>query len=210
MTPAPVLALGLALTAAAGMLDAIGFIELGGYFTSFMSGNTTQLGTALAEPALLLTPLGLIAMFFLGSVAGTLAARPGDPFGSARALLVVLAALAVTLVLMLLAIPPQQSLLPVAFAAGAQNAAIAQPGAARIGATFVTGTLFAAGQDLARALRREVPPTRWLQHVMVWAALLAGAAIGALAYLGLALWALLLPAAIYVAAFIRLGFPRRH
>ncbi|MDB5537022.1 MAG: hypothetical protein JWQ65_1897, partial [Devosia sp.] len=44
MTPAPKLSLGLLLTAAAGFIDAIGFIKLGGFYTSFMSGNTTQLG----------------------------------------------------------------------------------------------------------------------------------------------------------------------
>ena len=48
MTPTPQLSLGLLLTAAAGMIDVVGFIELGGFYTSFMSGNTTQLGAGLA------------------------------------------------------------------------------------------------------------------------------------------------------------------
>ena len=56
--------LSLILTAAAGMIDVVGFIELGGFYTSFMSGNTTQLGAGLLNmgPALLL-PIGLIVMF---------------------------------------------------------------------------------------------------------------------------------------------------
>jgi len=40
--------LGLVLTAMAGWVDAIGFLRLGGFYPSFMSGNTTQLGIALA------------------------------------------------------------------------------------------------------------------------------------------------------------------
>ncbi len=50
------------LSALAGFVDAIGFIKLGGYFVSFMSGNSTRLAVALAKasrPSL----RGLIAAF---------------------------------------------------------------------------------------------------------------------------------------------------
>ena len=33
---------GLLLTGLAGYVDALGFVRLGGLYTSFMSGNTTQ------------------------------------------------------------------------------------------------------------------------------------------------------------------------
>ena len=77
MTPAPHLTLGLLLTGAAGMIDVVGFIELGGFYTSFMSGNTTQLGAAFTgmEGMLLALPLGLLIMFFMGSFLGALLAR---------------------------------------------------------------------------------------------------------------------------------------
>ncbi|RYE77448.1 MAG: DUF1275 domain-containing protein, partial [Hyphomicrobiales bacterium] len=85
MTPAPQLALGMILTAAAGMIDVVGFIELGGFYTSFMSGNTTQLGAGLAglEGMAVALPIGLIAMFFLGSFLGALVGeqRAGDEGG---------------------------------------------------------------------------------------------------------------------------------
>ena len=74
--------------------------------------------------------------------------------------------------------PWEQSMLALACAAGAQNAVLRPSGAARLGATFVTGTLFAAGQDLARATVGAAPRWRWLQHLMVWGALLAGALVG--------------------------------
>jgi uncharacterized membrane protein YoaK (UPF0700 family) len=200
VTPAPHLTLGLLLTAAAGMIDVVGFIELGGFYTSFMSGNTTQLGAGFTgmEGMLVALPLGLLVMFFIGSFLGALLA--GFPWGGGRAVTaLVLFGLAATLVLHLLGIPSTQSMLVLAASAGAQNAILTQKGAARLGATFITGTLFAAGQDLARAVRGQAPPLRWTQHLLVWLALLLGALAGAAAYGSLHLWALLLPGAIYLA-----------
>jgi len=198
VTPAPHLSLGLALTAAAGMIDVVGFIELGGFYTSFMSGNTTQLGAALTgmDGMIIALPLGLVVMFFVGSFLGALIA--GSSRGGGKGVVgLVLLGLAATLALHMLGIPSTQSMLVLAISAGAQNAILTQKGAARLGATFITGTLFAAGQDLARAVRGQAPPLRWVQHLLVWMALLAGALIGAAAYGPLHLWALLLPGAVY-------------
>ncbi len=93
-------------------------------------------------------------------------------------------------------------MLALAAAAGAQNAVLRPSGAAGSGATFVTGTLFAAGQDLARATVGGAPPWRWLQHLLVWAALAAGALVGALAYGRLQMSALDVPAAVYFGCVI--------
>jgi uncharacterized membrane protein YoaK (UPF0700 family) len=208
VTPAPKLSLGLLLTAAAGFIDAIGFIELGGFYTSFMSGNTTQLGDALANgamPAAQLTAT-LVALFFLGSFAGSALALTGRHWGPVRALALVLFALVAALMLTLTGYPSSEAMLALAIAAGAQNAVLLSEGSVRLGTTFVTGTLFAAGQDLARALRSEAPPWRWAQHLLVWASLLAGAGLGALGYRSLGIYALALPLIAY-AAFL-LGFAR--
>ena len=201
MTPARALSLGLALTATAGFIDAVGFIALGGFYTSFMSGNTTQLGTGLASHAgwPLLLPLGLVALFFVGSYLGSLAAQSNRRWGSPAALLIVIAGIGLSLALHFAGFPAQQSMLALAAAAGAQNAVLQPIGAARLGATFVTGTLFAAGQDLARATAGTAPRWRWAQHLLVWAALCAGALIGGLAYAEWAMPALLVPAIVYVA-----------
>ena len=200
MTPAPHLGLGLLLTAAAGMIDVVGFIELGGFYTSFMSGNTTQLGAGLTgmEGMLVALPLGLLIMFFCGSFLGALLAS--FPRAGSRAVTaLVLCGLLATLALHLLGVPSMQAMLVLAASAGAQNAILTQKGAARLGTTFITGTLFAAGQDLARAVRGHAPPLRWMQHLLVWFALLFGALVGAAAYGPWQLWALLLPGAIYLA-----------
>jgi len=204
MTPARALGAGLLLTGAAGFVDAVGFVALGGYYTSFMSGNTTQLGAGLVSGLgwSLLLPAGLIALFFVGSYLGTLLALSSPRWGVTRALLVVVGAIVVTLALHFVGVPPAQSMLALAGAAGAQNAVLQPIGSARLGATFVTGTLFAAGQDLAKARAGIAPPWRWLQHLMVWASLCLGALFGAVAF---ATWntdALLIPAALYTGALL--------
>lgn len=203
VTPAPKLSLGLLLTAAAGFIDAIGFIELGGFYTSFMSGNTTQLGDALANgvwPVALLTA-SLVLLFFLGSVAGSALALTGRHWGPVRALALVMLALVAALSLTMTGYPASQAMLALAIAAGAQNAVLLSEGSVRLGATFVTGTLFAAGLDLSKAFRREAPPWRWAQHLLVWASLLAGAALGAFGYRALDIYALAVPLAVYATFF---------
>lgn len=199
MTPAPHLSLGLLLTAAAGMIDVVGFIELGGFYTSFMSGNTTQLGAGLAHlgPALAL-PAGLVVMFIIGSFLGSLVSSIGQRRGRVGVLTIVIAGLLITLILHANGFSAAQAMLALAAAAGAQNAVLPQTGAVRLGTTFVTGTLFAVGQDLARAVRGEAPPLRWAQHLLVWFALLLGAAIGAVTYGYWQVGTLAIPGAVYL------------
>lgn len=200
MTPTPHLSLGLMLTAAAGMIDVVGFIELGGFYTSFMSGNTTQLGAGLLHfgPGVFLAA-GLIVMFLVGSFLGSLVSSIGHRQGRIGVLAIVILGMLVSVLLYASGFSPAQAMLALAAAAGAQNAVLPQTGAARVGTTFVTGTLFAAGQDMARAVRGEAPPLRWLQHLFIWASLLLGAAIGAFAYQQWQIAALAVPGLIYLA-----------
>ena len=213
MTPTPKLSLGLLLTAAAGFMDAIGFIEMGGFFVSFVSGNTTQLGDALANgiwPVGVLTA-SLITMFFLGGVAGSSLALLDRRWAPSAVLTLVVLAILASLSMAMWGLPPSQATLALALAAGAQNAILPPEGSARLGTTFVTGTMFAAGQDLAKAFWRKAPPWRWAQHLLVWASLMIGAGIGALAYRSLGIYALVVPVAIYaafLAAFSLVG-PRK-
>jgi uncharacterized membrane protein YoaK (UPF0700 family) len=192
--------LGLLLTAAAGFTDVVGFIELGGYYTSFMSGNTTQLGEALSQAqfAPLLLPISLVALFFLGSFLGSLLALHDRRWGQPRVTAFVAICMGTVLALAAQGLPATQTMLVLAAGAGAQNAILPAEGAARLGATFVTGTLFSAGQDLARALYGLAPAWRWLQHALVWASLLGGALIGALAYHSCGVLALLAPFLVYL------------
>ncbi len=210
MSPARHLALGMVLTASAGLVDAVGFIELGGYFTSFMSGNTTQGGAALVDgswPIVLLTA-SLVLLFFIGSVLGNLLAISTPRWGPAAVSFSVFFGVTLTLVLALSGFPPSQAMLVLAATAGAQNAILPMRGAVRLGATFVTGTLYMAGQDLAFALRGAAPKMRWLQHLAIWLGLFGGAALGALLYRHAGVHTLFVPVAIYAAftlAHLRAG-----
>jgi uncharacterized membrane protein YoaK (UPF0700 family) len=70
----PTKALAIGLAALAGYIDAIAYIETGGFFVSFMSGNTTRFGVGLAQgskPALIAA--GLIGCFITGVAVATLA-----------------------------------------------------------------------------------------------------------------------------------------
>lgn len=201
MTPARHLTLGMILTGAAGFLDAVGFIELGGYFVSFMSGNTTQGGAALVEGAwpVVLMSLSLVALFFIGGLLANLLVLSSIRWGQALVSALVFGGVAATLSLTLFGLPARQTMLVLAATAGAQNAVLAAHGGVRLGATFVTGTLYTAAQDLAFALRGKAPARRWLQHLAIWLGLLAGAALGALAYRAVGIAALGVPLAIYAA-----------
>jgi uncharacterized membrane protein YoaK (UPF0700 family) len=199
MTPVPKLSQGLLLTALAGFIDAIGFIELGGYYTSFMSGNTTQLGNGLlgspASAALL--PLGLLLLFFAGSTVGSLLSLASEHYGPALVAGLLFLSTASAIALHLAGVSATLAMGPLAFGAGAQNALLSPAGSVRLGATFVTGTLFAAGQDLAKSLRSLAPRWRWTQHLLVWLSLLLGAALGAASYHRWGLMVLLGPALIH-------------
>lgn len=206
MTPPSKLSIGLVLTGCAGFVDAIGFVRLGGFYTSFMSGNTTQTGASLSEGdlAAAILPMTLLAAFFLGSYIGSLTALVSGRWAPPSVLALVLFMIAMSMSLGFASAPLALPMAALACAAGAQNAVIAPIGSARLGTTFVTGTLFAAGQDLARATMGEAPPRRWLQHLFVWMSLMAGAACGAIAYHSLGLVSLVVPAAVYFT--IMLGF----
>ena len=208
MTPNSKLTLGLTLTASAGFVDAIAFLQLGGFFASFMSGNTTQLGTAIAgQPGvqgkvLLWFPAVLIVLFFGGAFFGTLTVRAHGRRGSLYVMASVVA------ILLLVGVQPQHEMLLVqpvlllAVAMGAQNAAVQPIGAARLGVTYVTGTLFNAAADLACSLRGETPKWRWMQHMAVWISLMLGAVCGGLGNHFLGLDALFVPAAMIVGVMV--------
>lgn len=187
-------AIGLAycLSALAGYIDAIGFIALGGFFVSFMTGNSTRLGVDLARldtPGILIAG-GMILSFILGVMAGSLV---GHVFGR-RQRPAVLGF--VTLCLAGAALLQDQGLIIIsvsalAVAMGAENAVFQRDGEVSIGLTYMTGTLVKMGQRLTAALiggaKRD-----WLRPLLLWLSLVAGTTLGAFAHakLGLdAIWA---------------------
>ena len=67
----------MALAGLAGYVDAVGFLVTGGYFVSFMSGNSTRLAVGLSAAAPQVATLSAlpIAAFVLGVIASSLVAR---------------------------------------------------------------------------------------------------------------------------------------
>ena len=193
------LGIGLLLTGLAGYVDALGFVRLGGLYTSFMSGNTTQFAVfgAAGELHRLVLPATLILAFLIGAVLGSglailVPARWTTPVVLAYESLLILGGLGLGLE------SPKLGLAAffVAVAMGSQNAVLAQVKGFRAGTTFVTGALFSLGQKIAQALTRTGDPLGWIGDGLVWLSLLAGAYLGAQAYGLFALYALIAPAAL--------------
>ncbi|WP_278101919.1 DUF1275 family protein [Microbacterium proteolyticum] len=176
------LAVSAALASVAGFVDAIGFLDTGGLFVSFMSGNSTQAAVEVLGPGALiaLASAGIIAAFVagvaLGGVANTALARP-RPWIVAGAALVVgsvaLLALAGSATLW------RAGLL--AAAMGALNTLFLADGRARVAITYSTGTLVSLGLALA-ALVTGGARTAWRRPLLLWAALVTGAVLGAVAH----------------------------
>lgn len=193
------------MSAIAGFVDAIAFVHLGGFFVSFMSGNSTRLGVGLAEaPAQAVLAAGLIAAFVAGVVLGSFVNRRGDESGGPRVLFAVAALLALAAVLVgMHAQAVAFALLAVAM--GAENAVFHRDGEVSIGVTYMTCTLVKLGQRIAVALRGG-PRWDWLPYLMLWLGLAAGTTAGAFAFAALALNSIWIAAA--AAAVLALIMPR--
>lgn len=179
-------AIGLAvcLSAMAGCVDAIGFLQLGGYFVSFMSGNSTQFAVAVmtGEGARMLQLGGLLALFVTGTVVGTLVGHFAPP------------KLRVTFVLSLVTLlltaaagasalgRPLTAMGLLTLAMGAENASFQRDGDVVIGLTYMTGTLVKIGQRLALAVVGGGAPFAWMPYLVLWLGLIVGGIVGALLY----------------------------
>jgi len=188
--------LACALSALAGYVDGIGFLHLGGLFVSFMSGNSTRMGVSLADGQWLsaLEALGLIVLFVAGAAVGSLIVLGRSAHRQAvllltEALLLAAAAVAHHLGQQALAVAA------IVLAMGLENAVFQIDGGGGLGLTYVTGALVKVGQLLAAAISGG-SRWGWLPNLLLWAALVAGAVLGALAYRRFNL------GAIWVAAFV--------
>ena len=192
---ARLLATGFA--AMAGMVDAIGFMASGGFFLSFMSGNSTRLSVGIVESAPYIGLVAaLLASFVGGVVAGSLVGRQ-TTFGPHHRQAIILTGIS----LLLFAAPfvADAGSLPVAlcFAAccmGMENTLFEREGSVSFGLTYMTGALVKIGQGLATLISGGAR-LEWVPYLLLWLGLASGAMIGALMFGAFGLKSLWLPGA---------------
>ena len=168
-----------ALALLAGFVDGFGYVYLGGYFVSFMSGNTTRVGVGLGADDLAAAGWGalLIASFVAGVMAGTVLARPAWRWSSTAVLGLVALALAAAALLAASGVTPAAAA-ALAVGMGAVNTTFSGGGEVSFGITYTTGALVKIGQGLVTALRGG-SRTTWVRHLVLWLSILGGAGIGA-------------------------------
>ena len=169
--------LALGLAALAGLVDATGFVVAGGYFTSFMSGNTTRMGVELVDrPALAMAPLGLIACFLTGVIGGAVIGRRFA--GRHKRVLLGIVAIMLSAGAGLLAAGLTVPFLGLAaMAMGLANNVFVRDGEVTVGVTYMTGALVRFGQGVAARLAGE-PLASTRGYGLLWSALALGAAAG--------------------------------
>jgi len=186
------IAAAICLAALAGFVDALAYLTLGGFFASFMSGNSTRFGIGLAtgDTASAMIAGGLLSAFLCGVMIATMLSvrfpRRRKP--------VVMAAVTVLLALaaLLAAITYRPyPLMLLAVAMGAENGVFNRNGEVSIGLTYMTGTLVKIGQKLAAALIGSGGALAWVPYLALWLGFMAGVVLGAREFAALndgALW----------------------
>jgi len=175
---------------AAGYVDAVGFMMTGGFFVSFMSGNSTRLAVGLVENAAYAAlALSLIVAFVTGVSVGAFVGRAAKARRGVAVLILVSFLLAGAATLASFG-ADRLAILMLAMAMGAENTVFTEDGEVRIGLTYMTGTLVKLGKGITTALLGG-DRFGWAPYFLLWFGLVAGAALGATAYLKLgpqALW----------------------
>lgn len=172
-------AVAISLAGLAGYVDALAFIQLKGFFVSFMSGNSTRLGVGIIERRSdWHSALALVIAFLAGVVLGSLVGRRVTVHRTAIliglvALLLGFAALAAhweSLQIVAIAM--------MAAAMGAVNAVYERDGEVKFGLTYMTGAIVKLGQHIATWLSGEKIEGS-ISYILLWFGLVAGATFAA-------------------------------
>lgn len=183
----------LALSSAAGALDAIGYFELGRIFVANMTGNTVlgagmMLGGKWAEAgrhlaAVVTFLLGVIAVRFV--VARVAPSRPGSLPARRRIAACLIASAGLVMVGTILAGRLGDALVPLfAFCLGAQNAVLTRWDSATFNTSFITGNLEKLGESVTQlgkpgAAPDDKPRFQAAISGAIWLSYFFGAAAGA-------------------------------
>jgi uncharacterized membrane protein YoaK (UPF0700 family) len=197
--------LATVLSMVAGFIDAYGFINYKTY-VSFMSGNITQMGSAVGEGNILVAIPYLVAIIFFvtGVFIGTLFTYTST-HKSQRLLLVIVATI-LLMIMTLTKVATLMSLPGIAFlslAMGLMSNAISKINSEVVTIGYLTGTLQKMAKHLAMAFKREpmkLPDGPWDTHnrralllLGKCSAFFTGAMLSAAATVGCGALALLFP-----------------
>jgi uncharacterized membrane protein YoaK (UPF0700 family) len=190
------LVLAICLIAIAGYVDAVGFLKLGHFFVSFASGNSTQFAVGASQGIASKAGVagGLVALFVVGVILGRVCAVWTKEWRRPAVLIVDAALLGFAV---LVAATPA-AIVAMALAMGIQNEALHRAGETKTAVTYVTGTLVSLGENIVGAFTDPRERWAWLPYLLLWTGLAIGAAIGARAYSGAGVHALIWPAAALV------------
>lgn len=199
--------LAVVLAGTAGFVDAVGFLVVGGYFVSFMSGNSTRMVVDLAEGDFAGAGIAAVVLvsFFLGAVAGALVTRRRNLDDRPAVLLLVAVLLVTSLALhwmtsaAVLVVP--LSIAVAAASMGAMNSVFHSRGEVSLGVTYMTGAVVKSAHRLVDALAGG-SWAPYLQQVALWSALGLGGMTGALLHKVVGPNALGLAAAVVVVTLI--------
>jgi len=187
-------ALAVCLALVAGFIDAVGFMQTGGTFVSFMSGNSTKLAVSVARISVAAVLISVaIGAFFLGAMGGSLIATAAPIRRKPLVLLTVSLCLFAGAVLQAFGWD-LAAVIGMALAMGCANTVFRrEDGPFNVGITYMTGNLVRLADGLAGLLVGRKRP--WLPYLLLWIALLAGAAAGAVLFRLIGMTALWIAAA---------------
>lgn len=180
-------ALAIYLSSITGFIDTLGFLYLGGYFLSFMSGNTTRLTSAVTQGVwgTAARAGGVMALFLVGVMIGAvisqLCARRLAPGRSREVVLLFVCATASIASLWVATGFETPAVLSLSFTVGAMNSVFERNGVVTISLTYMTGTLVRMAQQLVNAFFGG-SHNEWLGYFFLWASLAAGAIFGGWCY----------------------------
>lgn len=185
-------ALAIFLSPVAGFVDTIGFMYLGGYFLSFMSGNTTRLTAAVNAGAWDVAVIAgsIMLTFLVGVAVGALISQLGrrhlPPTRTREAVLLFICATTSIASLLVALDIERPAVYLLSFAVGAMNSTFERGGEVSISLTYMTGTLVKMSQRFVGAFFGGTHAD-WLSYFALWASLACGALLGGMAYVEIGL-----------------------
>jgi uncharacterized membrane protein YoaK (UPF0700 family) len=190
------------LALVAGYTDSTGLIRWKTY-VSFMSGNTTQLGTALSNhtSGIIITSGTVIICFVFGIYTGTCLSLQKKSRNTALRFYIVSALLILyTIISYFYMMNAVSSIAVIGFSMGIMNTIVTSVGSQKVNTDFVTGTLnsLAINTALLTMTKDKAEKKEYTSHtvhlLLVWFGFLSGAFAAPFLLPVLGDWSLILPA----------------